>query len=92
MQGSFKSLTTSMEGSGFELPQFLKQWGLFSSFDIAYEFAKCVYDFQDYCLVTSMLIFYIKKLKVRHSRNVFFLAEDSSKKRTKTRRILVKTN
>ena len=31
-------------------------------------------------------------LKVRKSRNVFFLAEDSSTKRRKTRRILVKTN
>ena len=42
-------------------------------------------------LVTSFLVFF-GHLKVRQSRNVFFLAEDSSKKQTKTRGILVKTN
>ena len=35
---------------------------------------------------------FLTTVKVRLSRNDFFLAEDSPKKRTKTRRILVKTN
>ena len=42
------------------------------------------------CVDRALVVFI--PLKVRKSRNVFFLAEDSSKKRTKTRRILVEMN
>ena len=55
MQGSFKSLTTSMEGSGFELPQFLKQCG-HNNFDVTYEFAIYVYNFQDHLFYSTHLL------------------------------------